>query len=238
LTAADCRIEAVNPAFTRIIGYASAAATGKQSRIVHIRFPKSRDPKHLHCSQHANRLPIVSLPFIFHQTCNTVSRSQSALIDARPVGMLGEGSNAKPVGTPKVARFIVKSIKTVWLILALLGLVMCGSAWADRGFGHGGWHGGWHGGGSHFGVFVGAPLFWPYYSTPYPYYPYPYPYSYDYPPVTVGQSSAPLYIEQGQEQAAPQQYWYFCSDPKGYYPYVKQCPAGWQPVSPQAPSPK
>lgn len=26
------------------------------------------------------------------------------------------------------------------------------------------------------------------------------------------------------------QYWYYCSDPAGYYPYVGQCSTAWQPV--------
>ena len=26
------------------------------------------------------------------------------------------------------------------------------------------------------------------------------------------------------------QYWYYCSDPPGYYPYVTQCNVQWQPV--------
>ena len=26
------------------------------------------------------------------------------------------------------------------------------------------------------------------------------------------------------------QYWYYCSDPAGYYPYVTQCNTGWQTV--------
>lgn len=101
------------------------------------------------------------------------------------------------------------------------------------------WH---HGGHAHFGVFVGVPGYWypPYYYPPYyaPYYP---PY---YPPVVVVPSSPPTYIEQGGTQAqappspAPSQsnWWYYCADAKAYYPYVKECPAGWQRVAPQPPS--
>lgn len=25
-------------------------------------------------------------------------------------------------------------------------------------------------------------------------------------------------------------YWYYCKNPSGYYPYVKQCPSGWMKV--------
>lgn len=29
---------------------------------------------------------------------------------------------------------------------------------------------------------------------------------------------------------APTQYWYYCANPVGYYPYVAQCLVNWQPV--------
>jgi len=97
----------------------------------------------------------------------------------------------------------------------------------------------WHrGGGGHvrFGLYVGAPLFAPWYYPPsYGYYP---PY---YPPAVISvPSSPPAYIEQGAgSQSAPapaaQSYWYYCADSKTYYPYVKECPAGWMRVVPQPP---
>ncbi|MBI3375282.1 MAG: hypothetical protein HY017_26480 [Betaproteobacteria bacterium] len=65
-----------------------------------------------------------------------------------------------------------------------------------------------HFAGPRVGVFLGAPLYAPYY----------------YPP-------APLYME----QAPNPNYWYFCPDSNAYYPYVQQCPGGWQHVVPQAP---
>jgi hypothetical protein len=84
----------------------------------------------------------------------------------------------------------------------------------------------WHRGGHvHFGVVIGAP-FYPWYYPPY----------YYYPPVTV--PAAPTtYIEQGSPQSAQERqsqgYWYYCAESKTYYPYVKECPAGWQRVAPQ-----
>lgn len=73
------------------------------------------------------------------------------------------------------------------------------------------------------GVFVGAPL-WPWY----------YPPAYYYPPViAVPAPPPPVYIEQPKPPAATQNYWYYCSNPEGYYPYVKECPGGWQQVAPQ-----
>ncbi len=107
----------------------------------------------------------------------------------------------------------------------------------------GGWQGGggWHGGGGWSGwrgwngrwwgpsVYVGAPFWYPYgYAYPYAY-PYAFPYAAYPPPVVVEESAPPLYT-----QDAPQaQYWYYCQNPPGYYPYVNQCPAGWLQVVPQ-----
>ena len=61
----------------------------------------------------------------------------------------------------------------------------------------------------------------------YPYYPYsPYYYA---PPAVIQQ--APLYQQQAP-QSEEQSYWYFCSNPQGYYPYIKRCPSGWLKVVP------
>jgi len=85
----------------------------------------------------------------------------------------------------------------------------------------------WHHGGVRFGVVVGAP-FYPWYYPPYysPYY---------YPPAVAAPAGTQTYIEQGGAQAAPAQssYWYYCAESKTYYPYVKECPGGWQRVTPQ-----
>lgn len=89
----------------------------------------------------------------------------------------------------------------------------------------------WHGGGVRFGVVVGAP-FYPWYYPPY-YGPYYSPYY--YPPAV---PAAPTtYVEQGGAQSAPPRtsYWYYCAESKTYYPYVKECPGGWQRVAPQPP---
>lgn len=58
------------------------------------------------------------------------------------------------------------------------------------------------------------------YFYPAPVYPYPDPYL---PPAAVA----------GPPQAAaPSQYWYYCTNPQGYYPYVPQCRVAWQAVPP------
>ncbi|MGZ3158297.1 MAG: hypothetical protein ACXU7D_06100 [Burkholderiaceae bacterium] len=94
----------------------------------------------------------------------------------------------------------------------------------------------WAHGHARVGIYVGTPFFWPgYYAAPYPYYGYgPY-----YNTTTVITQPAPVYIEQAPAPGpapAPRgssNSWYYCSNPDGYYPYIKECPAGWQRVAPQ-----
>jgi hypothetical protein len=97
-------------------------------------------------------------------------------------------------------------------------LVASGSAGAD-----------WHG---HVGVWIGpGPYGW----GPAYYYP-PYYYS---PPVVVTEP-APVYVPPPNpvvQVPAPQTYWYYCRRSNAYYPYVSECPGGWQPVTPQPPAP-
>jgi len=88
-----------------------------------------------------------------------------------------------------------------------LGLWRSGHWYHGRHSGRGGWW--WVVGG-----------LWYFYPTPV--YPYPDPYQ---PPV-INVLPAP---------AAPQ-YWYYCADPAGYYPYVVQCRVGWRAV-PATPAP-
>ena len=112
----------------------------------------------------------------------------------------------------------VIKFSAVLLLIAATGI---GTAWADRGR---------RGGSVHFGVVVG-PHWDPWY------YPRPYPYYYPpYPPVVI-ERAPPVYIEQYPPPAPVTQtnYWYYCSASKAYYPYVNECPSGWQRVSPQPP---
>jgi hypothetical protein len=101
-----------------------------------------------------------------------------------------------------------------------------------RGHGYGG-RGGYWGHGGHFrgGVWIGAPFFWdPFFYPYYPYYPYSYGYGYGAPSTTI------VVPEQSDEYVVPEQqgqrYWYYCSESRGYYPYVKRCPGGWMKVAP------
>jgi hypothetical protein len=93
----------------------------------------------------------------------------------------------------------------------------------------------WARGHSHFGFYFGGPLYpYPYYRDPfyYPYYPY-------YPPTVITVPvTPPVYIQQAPPAAPdyPSGYWYYCNNPEGYYPYIKDCPRGWQQVEPIPPS--
>lgn len=71
-------------------------------------------------------------------------------------------------------------------------------------------------------------------------FPYPYPYPYYYPPRYYPYSYPEPYIDiEPPVNIEPQQtyYWYYCQNPKGYYPYVTSCPGGWTRVVPTPPPP-
>jgi len=112
----------------------------------------------------------------------------------------------------------------------LLALALVFSAIADSALAHGRYRSR-----AHIGLYFGVPLAgWGWYGAPYysPYY---------YPPTSVVVVPQPqTYIQQDAPAApaapAQQGYWYYCADAQAYYPYVKECPAGWQRVTPQPPS--
>jgi len=122
----------------------------------------------------------------------------------------------------------MKALSAKWLsaVVLVLGVTATTAALA-------------HGGGyprARVGVFIGAPVFAPWY---YGYYGYPYSNYYYSRPYAVARPSGPTeYIEQGQSSSAPgsDPYWYYCPEAKAYYPYVDKCAAGWQRVKPQPPS--
>jgi hypothetical protein len=126
-----------------------------------------------------------------------------------------------------------------WAVLAMLiGSATSGVVWADRGFHSGGHFSGGHhfGGRANFGVFIGPGFGWPWYYGPY------YSPNYYYPPVVM--SGPQVYVEEENVVSAPAprlsapaqapgSWWYFCQKTQSYYPYVKECPGGWQKVAPQ-----
>jgi hypothetical protein len=92
------------------------------------------------------------------------------------------------------------------------------------------------------GYWAGGPLTWAWgYGDPHAY-PYPYGLAYINPPLVIQASPAPqVWIQQeAAAAAAPEQnapatsYWYYCTQPAGYYPYVQNCTQPWLKVIPQA----
>jgi len=114
-------------------------------------------------------------------------------------------------------------MRTMTKLAAVLCLLIAGGLASGAAMAHG----------ARFGVWIGGPVWGPWYP---PYYPYYYPPA----PVVVTPPSPPVYIDNGSATAAPpnsnSNYWYFCRNPQGYYPYVKECPgSGWERVPPQPP---
>ena len=124
---------------------------------------------------------------------------------------------------------------TLLLVVLLFVAVTSGSALARSGGGHGGGgkgggghghsggHKGGHGGSHnhshrHHGAIVGGAVFLPWYF-------YPPPDYYYRPPVEIP-DSPPGYIEQGTDL-------YYCVSAQSYYPDVKECPGGWQAITPE-----
>ena len=138
------------------------------------------------------------------------------------------------------------------------GSVIGGGGDGGRGGGFSGSHQHFNRSNSHyhlgigFGGFYSPSFFGPgffgsgYYNYPgYPYsYRYRYPGAYYYPrgyyssPSVIAPSAPIIYIQReapvtSQTQSVQTNYWYYCRNPEGYYPYIKQCPEGWLQVAPQ-----
>ncbi len=149
-------------------------------------------------------------------------------------------------------------MKQITLICVVIVLIASNPVWARGGWnggygGHygGGWgrhYGGHYGGGwgGHYGGYYGYGLglgllglgygLGSYYGGDY----YGRGY-YNYPSTVITVPVAPpVYIQQTAPavQQNPAGYWYYCNNPQGYYPYVKQCPNGWQQVEPTPPAPR
>ncbi|HUN48790.1 MAG TPA: hypothetical protein VMU85_19825 [Stellaceae bacterium] len=70
----------------------------------------------------------------------------------------------------------------------------------------------------------------PYYAPPPPpVYVYPPPY---YPPTVIVRPAPPV-----ARGLPPPQFWYWCDDPRGYYPSVGSCNRAWREVPASAPAP-
>jgi hypothetical protein len=58
-----------------------------------------------------------------------------------------------------------------------------------------------------------------------------YTYGYDYP------GDYPGYVQSATYAPPQAQYWAYCRNPQGYYPYVSECSEGWLPVTPTSSPP-
>ena len=140
------------------------------------------------------------------------------------------------------SQFPVRSFRRLCAALTLgLGALLLSPQADAHWHGHGGWGWGWGGWGwggwwgPHYTVALGWPSYYayPYYAAPYypaPYYPpysyapaYSYPPSYSYAPAQAPQPAAASY-------APAMQTWYYCENPRGYYPQVQSCGGGWHQV--------
>jgi hypothetical protein len=129
------------------------------------------------------------------------------------------------------------------LVAMLVAVTYCGNGWTRGGHGNSGGGGHGHSGSGghtrsgsgghphrpHVGVFVGGAVFGT---------GYYWPPAYDYPPGFMDPYGTPEFIEQGGAAPASPKYlgyWYYCASSNSYYPYVQQCPEGWQQVAPHLP---
>jgi len=141
---------------------------------------------------------------------------------------------------------IFKRLSIVFMVLVALLINEVAMA-RGGGRGHGGSFGGGHVGsfhGGHFGEFhhrghggfsfyLGSPFYRPSYYYPYSYYSYP---SYYSSPSVIIPAAPPVYIEQEtapKTQPSESTNWAYCPNPQGYYPHVRECPAGWLTIAAQ-----
>jgi outer membrane protein OmpA-like peptidoglycan-associated protein len=119
----------------------------------------------------------------------------------------------------------MKKILLALAAMAALGapaMAMAGHVFVGVGIGGPGYYGGYGYGRGYYGPrYYGSGYYAPYYGYS-PYY---------YPPTVVYQAPETV-VEQ-----APQAYWYYCPPARAYYPYVRECPEGWQAVPAQQAAP-
>lgn len=72
----------------------------------------------------------------------------------------------------------------------------------------------------------------PFFYGPYPHY---YPYS-PYPPTIIIETPPPVTVAPNNQPGTPQpQYWFYCENPRGYYPNIQRCNMSWLRVIPSPP---
>jgi hypothetical protein len=127
-------------------------------------------------------------------------------------------------------KYFVIFLITISLLFS--SVVIAGPPPYHGGYG-GGYHGGYYGHDSHgsaywwgpaLGLGLGLGAGWLIWGPPV----YNYP-----PPQTIIVQQPPVVY-----QAPEPNYWFYCQNPTGYYPYVQTCPSGWMKVVPQPGPPK
>jgi hypothetical protein len=93
---------------------------------------------------------------------------------------------------------------------------------------------GWRAGywGPRGGVYIGAPTYWG--ALPYGWgaaYALPYAVA----PIIVNPVPPAQVLVQPPQPAPAESYWYYCTQPAGYFPYVQNCSQPWMKVVPQLP---
>ncbi|MFA6313755.1 MAG: hypothetical protein WCV99_00795 [Sterolibacterium sp.] len=138
------------------------------------------------------------------------------------------------------------NLRASMLVIAAAGSLVATPACADRGYRH-----------DHFwgpvGFLLGSAILYSaiqprtvYYAPPVTYAPPAYPVAGVVQPYDVDQvyaTAPPISLPPPPQNAARistltmpgSQWWYFCKNPEGYYPYVRECPSGWEKVSPVPP---
>jgi hypothetical protein len=145
--------------------------------------------------------------------------------------------------TARIASRLTVAIAALAGVLALVQPVPAYAAHGGGGFHGGGFHGGgFHGGGFHGGGFHGGG-FGRFHGGGFHHGGFRHdgfrgrggwwwggalglataPYLYDW-------GDYPSYDTYGGSTPYASQYWYYCQNPAGYYPYVGQCSTNWQPV--------
>ncbi len=112
------------------------------------------------------------------------------------------------------------------IMIAVLFALLLGSM-TESGADGRGRHSGGHGSRVGVGVWLGPGWWGPYF------YPSFYPYYQPEQRIVIEQPE--MYMQPEPLASEQQRYWYYCKEPQGYYPYVKQCPSGWMKVVPFPP---
>jgi hypothetical protein len=154
---------------------------------------------------------------------------------------------------------IMKALRFMLIAVAVLAGLASATPASAHGYYRGGVRGYWYG--PSIGFYYGGPYGWGapgYYGPGYGYGYVPPAYVYG-PPGVVTSTGGVVYIERNDQVTTSQpvppasasatppaaspvpppagQWWYLCTSPRGAYPYVRECPGGWERVPAVPPGP-